>query len=217
MSLLIGLPVHNNPTMPFMESMVRLQESLLTSGLNFDVLYTTGESLIQRARNNTTCTFMEGNFERLLFIDSDIEFSPYDVERLWNLDEDICCGSYPFKKLPIEYTTYKEGKRVKLDDLDEPTEVDYAATGFLMIKREVFEKFKEAFPEKSHSDERPDGTHRETFAWFDPRVTEGETAKHRIYLPEDYAFSLDARSLGYRIILDPAIKLKHHGIYGFGA
>jgi len=214
MSLLICAPVHSQPMMPFMESMEMLQETL--QGVKHDILYTKGESLIQRARNNTVCTFMEGDLERLLFIDSDLEFSPYDVEKLWNLDVDVCCGTYPFKKFPIEYTTYKDGERVKLDELDEPTEVDYAATGFLMIKREVFEKFKEVYPEKAHMDERPDGTPRETFAWFDPRVTKGETARHRTYLPEDYAFSKDWRDMGGKIILDPSIRLKHFGMYGYG-
>lgn len=220
MSLLIAVPVHSNPMQPFVQSIHRLNDALLGSGLDYDILYITGESLVQRARNNAVCSFLASRFERLLFIDSDIEFKPEDLEKLWNMDEDVCCGSYPFKRLGKPSTCWKDGKMVILDSLDGPTEVDYAATGFLMVKRKVFEDMRDFYPEKRHLEGLPDANfeaRKESFAWFDPRVTKGDRPEDRIYLSEDYSFSVDYRNMGGKIILNPDVRLVHWGMFGFGA
>ena len=199
--------------MPYMESMMKLQETLLLSGLKHDFLFIKGESLVQRARNNAVCSFMGKDFERLLFIDSDLEFNPENVETLWNLDKPVCCGSYPMKKKGIKTTAWKDGGLVNLDELNGPTEVDYAATGFMMVKKYVFEQMKEFYPLRAHKEGHPEHFKqtRDSFSWFDPRV---DTVKD-IYLSEDYAFSQDWRNMGGKIILDPSIRLKHWGFHGY--
>ena len=111
------------------------------------------------------------------------------------------------------------GKVIEVDNLDGITEIDYAATGFLMVKREVFEKMRLAFPDRRHMEGLPDGNfndRKESFAWFDPRVTGGDCPDERTYISEDYSFSRDWRDIGGKILLNPAVQLKHHGIYGFG-
>ena len=219
MSLLICTPVYASPMMPYVESIHRVNHEFMGTGLDYDILYITGESLVQRARNNAVCAFLDSRFDRLLFIDADIEFKPEDIETLWNLDENVCCGSYPFKRLGLHTTCWKNGKLVNLDSLDGPTEIDYAATGFLMVKREVFEEMRVQYPEKRHMEGLPDGNfedRKESFAWFDPRVTEGQFPDERVYLSEDYSFSVDYRNMGGKIILEPSIRLKHYGTYGFG-
>ena len=219
MSLLICTPVYASPMMPYVESIHRVNHEFMGTGLDYDILYITGESLVQRARNNAVCAFLDSRFDRLLFIDADIEFKPEDIETLWNLDENVCSGSYPFKRLGLHTTSWKNGKLVNLDSLDGPTEIDYAATGFLMVKREVFEDMRVQYPEKRHMEGLPDGNfedRKESFAWFDPRVTEGQFPDERVYLSEDYSFSVDYRNMGGKIILEPSIRLKHYGTYGFG-
>ena len=202
--------------MPYTESLMRLQESLLEARLSHDFLFIKGESLVQRARNSTIRSFLKTDFERMIFIDADIEFIPEDIEKLYNLDKPVCCGTYPMKKTGIKSSAWKDGKLVNINKLKGPTEIDYAATGFLMVKRFVFEQMKEFYPEKAHME--LDGSEKvtESFAWFDPRVSKGETTEERTYLPEDYAFSLDVRNMGGTIILDPSIKLGHYGTYRFG-
>ena len=244
MSLLICSPVYNQPQQAFAESIQILQETLLASNFEHQILYITGESLIQRARDNAVAAFLQSKYERFLFIDSDLEFNPEDVQKLWNLNEDVCCASYPMRMMrhlqnhpqynevkgiighladklvyPVPSTAWKDGKMVDLDQLNGPTEVDFAPTGFLMIKRHIFEEMKAVYPEKSYMAGLPGGDfklRRECHAWFDAGVSEGKNVEDRILLSEDYAFSRDFRNMGGKIILDPSIRLKHWGQIGYG-
>jgi choline kinase len=214
MSLLIAVPIHGGGKTPFWKSLMRLQETFLVSGLDHEFLIMENESLVQRARNNCVTTFLETEFERLLFIDSDIEFEPEDVQKLWNMNEDVAVGCYAMKRKDQPVTAWKNGNLVDLSELDQITEIDYAGTGFMMIKREVFEAMRSWYSERVHHEGKPTENvhdHRISFAYFDPRVEGG------VYLSEDYAFCDDVKCIGKKIMLDPSIKLIHWGDYGYGA
>ena len=155
-------------------------------------------------------TFLwETDFDRLMFIDADIEFSPEDVAKLWNLDADVAVGIYAMKK-PGKgiYAGWQNGELIDIDQMQPVEELDYAGTGFMMIKREVFEDFCAKWPEREHR-EREDGG--KSFRWFDPRQ------KEDIYLSEDYTFCEDFRKLGGKIVCDTTIRLKHYGLYPYGS
>lgn len=193
--------------MPFLQSCIMLEGALTEGKLYHDWLLIGNESLIQRARNTIASRFLQTDFEKLLFIDSDIEFSAEDVSKLWNMNADIAAGVYAMKKIGAGYAAWHKGELVHdLNSLEDVIEVDYAGTGFMMIDRSVLVEMKEKFPERIHED----GV-GESFAWFDPRVEDG------IYLSEDYAFCKDARSIGYEILMDTSIRLKHHGTYAYGS
>ena len=222
MSLLICTPIHGESVAAYDRSMRRVEWAFVESKLDYDVVIIEGESLIQRARNNGVYTFLQSRFQKLLFIDSDIEFLADDILKLWNLDVPICCGSYPFKRLGLRSTCWKDKKLVDVSSLTGPTEIDYAATGFLLIDRKVLEDMVKFFPEREHMEgvaftdaESAFKNGKKSFTWFDPRISKGETAEERIYLSEDYAFSEDVRDMGYKIILDPSIRLTHWGMMGF--
>ena len=195
-------------------SCLNLQSALIENGTEFDFLLTTNESLIPRGRNTSVATFLKTDFTHLMFIDADIEFSPDDVARVWNLQADIGVGLYPMKVVDKPLSAWVDGKLVKPGGT-EPFEVDFAGTGFMMIKREVFLKFQEKFPGRAHDE----GRVGQCFSWFDPRVIGQDNlmrcAATRYYASEDYAFCLDARKLGFKIIADPNIKLTHWGRYGY--
>jgi len=212
LSLLICVPIHGFGQTPFWLSILKLQETLITAKFEHDFLVIENESLIQRARNNAVTTFLETDFERLLFIDSDIEFTPEDVSKLWNMNCDVAVGCYPMKRLDTPTTAWKDGSLVDLDQLEGITEIDYAGTGFMMIHRQVFDDFRLEFPNRGHREGKPsDNVHdsRESFNYFDTRVDGG------VFLSEDYCFCQDFREMGGKILLDPSIKLTHWGSFGF--
>ena len=147
--------------------------------------------------------FLKTEHEVLLFIDSDIEFTAEDVAKLWNLyikdhDQDVSniyMGAYRRKGETVTWV-WKGGVERPLTDFTEPTEIDYAGTGFMMIPRKVFEALDD--PDW----ERRDGIR----AYFQDDGLD---------LSEDYFFCQEARKVGFKILCDPSIKLKHWGRKGY--
>lgn len=100
--------------------------------------------------------------------------------------------------------------------LNKPVEIGEAGTGFMMIKRKVFERFREAHPEQMYKpdharSENYDGS-REICAFFDCVI---DPVSKR-YLSEDYFFCQRVQALGMKIWLLPWMQLKHQGAYTFG-
>lgn len=205
MSILICTPCYGGmATVPYMKSVLDLQAAL-TGNVDHDFLFTSNESLIQRARNTSVATFLKTDYQKLLFIDADIEFSPEDVAKLWNLDTDVAVGAYSMKRPDKPVSAWKDGKLVDLKDLDGITEVDYAGTGFMMIDRTVFVKMQKEFPELDHEE----GKVGECHAWFYCPI------KNRTQMSEDYEFTEKWTGMGNKVLLDPSIKLIHWGRYGY--
>jgi len=202
------------------------------------------ESLITRARNYCVDEFMRGEAGHLMFIDSDIGFSPQDVIALMALqiqheEYDIIGGPYPKKTIAWEKIKAAVDKGVADEDasvldkfvgdfvfnpksgsgsikIDEPVEVLEIGTGFMMITRNALEKFNEAYPDLSY---RPD--HVRTAAFDGSReITQFFQAeidpKSKRYLSEDYWFCQKAQEIGLRTWFCPWMKLQHVGTYIFG-
>ena len=70
--------------------------------------------------------YLKTDFERLMFIDADIEFTPDHVGMLLEMDQPISVGVYRMKKPGSKYAAWRNGELV--DDLDQfkrPITVDY--------------------------------------------------------------------------------------------
>lgn len=124
----------------------------------------------------------------------------FDVGQLESL-----VGEYVFNPVPGT-TQFK---------VVEPLEVLEIGTGFMMIKRHVFDKFKAEYP---HLNYKPDHVGQNNFdgsryihAYFDT-VIDPDT--HR-YLSEDYMFCQYWRAIGGSVWLCPWMKTQHLGTYAF--
>lgn len=196
----------------FFESALELVRDLTRAEIRHTWCVTVNESLVQRARNTTVATFLKSDFERLMFIDADIDFSPQDVANLWNLDADVAVAAYPMKRPDSPLSAWKKGKLVEITEaMTEPFEVDFAGTGFMMIKRAVFEKMIQRYPATVHQE----GHVGECYALFDCELH--GTLENRVYLSEDYTFCHRWRYLGGKILCDPTIRLGHWGTHRYGA
>lgn len=190
-------------------SCLNLKEEMTKQGIEHDWLVGWNESLVQRARNLQAAQFLETGYQKMMFIDADIEFEPEAVAKLWNLDAPVAVGLYPMKRKDAPpLSAWRHGKLVELSGCPEgPFEVDYAGTGFMLIDRSVLEKMRAAWPEREH-----DEGATKSFLWFDPRLSDDGS----FYLSEDYAFCRDYRALGGKIVADPSIKLLHWGNCAYG-
>lgn len=192
-------------TSAYLLSMMRLQKELLAVGLDHDFNIGWNESLVPRARMEMTGWFLKTEFQRQCWIDADIAFEPGDVAKLWNMDVDIAVAAYSMKLPDKPLSAWKDGKLVKLEECPSaPFEVDYAGTGFMMIKRHVYE----TLAEKVESYEGPDGR---VYAFYMMPI-------HNYGLEsEDYHFCRIAREAGFKIMMDPSIRLGHIGQFRYGA
>jgi hypothetical protein len=108
-----------------------------------------------------------------------------------------------------------KGEASKTIRLDEPAEVLETGTGFMMIRRSTFDKYKQHYPQYSYKPDHVrtaefDGS-REIHAYFDCIID----PKTRRYLSEDYMFCQNVRQMGGKVWLCPWMHLQHAGTYMF--
>lgn len=216
--LFIGTPAFGGQiSANYCLSLIRTVCHLNSLGIGHKIAIVAGDSLITRARNGIVAEMMadEKQFTHLLFIDADIGWEPESVSRLLRLDEDLAVGVYPKKCHPVEWTFRPE---VREDGtlITHPSGFISAAevpTGFMLIKRRVFELLMAAHPELhchvSHrlkEEEKGFG-----YALFDCSIQDGR------YLSEDYGFCRMWKELGGMIWLDPETDLTHTGFFTFSS
>jgi hypothetical protein len=89
-------------------------------------------------------------------------------------------------------------------------EVAEAGTGFMMIKREVFDKMKKDFPEVYTPEEYWTADEKPNYnLFFDTMLVDTPFGKR--FLSEDYAFCLRAKQSGYKIWADMLSGFGHGG------
>ncbi len=151
-------------------------------------------------RNKLADRAIEGGFTHLMFIDADMIFPDDGIMRLLAHDKDIVGANYNVRLDPTsgEFSgpTVKmlvDGKPVSMLSKDFPTELFkcYAlATGFLLIKTEVFSKL--------------------TKPWFDAWIE--PNGQHHT---EDIDFCRKANEAGFEVWCDPTIEMGHIGSYTY--
>src|SRR6202035_4865177 len=143
-SLFIATPMYGGQCSgPYCRSVSDLRGLLAQTNIpaNTDFLY--NESLITRARNQICDEFLRSSCTHLMFIDSDIAFTPQDVLAMMMLSVDthdygILAGIYPKKVIPTEFC-YTPEKDTKFSRDVAASQVKEIGAGFMMIRRDVFE------------------------------------------------------------------------------
>jgi hypothetical protein len=179
-------------------------------GLDWTMETMTNESLISRARNTLTAKFLHNkDSTHLMFIDADIGWEPWHLLVLLNRDVDVIGGLYPMKSLPVKWCVNGfEGAEEGADGLQE---VSKTGTGFLLIKRAVFEKLNEHPATKPFMNDigLPVELNPYMKTYFDTAVRENR------YYSEDWTFCENWRDLGGKVWVDKRVLLKHTGTYVF--
>lgn len=135
-------------------------------------------------------------YDTILWIDSDISWTPEDALKLINSDKDITTGVYLLSNGDSIIHPISLGRPYKYEDILEKTElekIDGCGFGFIAIKQGVFEKLPRPwFQSASVSHEIEGGT-------YDFNV-----------IGEDLSFCLNAKKLGFDIWFDPTVRVNHH-------
>ena len=220
--------------------MMQASQVFANSGVLMYFAFTQNESLITRGRNSLTDDFLGTDCTHLMFIDADIGFNPNDIIHMIDADKDIICGIYPKKE--IDWCRVKEAVDngvqpnelhlhtgsfvvnfaggVKSVDVkrNTPFEIENGGTGFMLIKRGVFEGLADNVPEYKNdmftAVQAEDPT-------FKPKMikeffaTSIDPESGNRLLSEDYHFCKIARKNGVTIWAAPWVELTHCGTYNF--
>ena len=112
-----------------------------------------GMALVTQARNNCVAYFLNSECTHFLFIDADIGFEPEAIYRLIEKDVPLCLTPYPVKGYgkdhQLQFIVHFPDKDNVRIDKGGFTEITAGPTGFMMIKREVFEKLAKEYPERN--------------------------------------------------------------------
>ena len=209
-------------------SLFRLIPVFMNAGMAIQYAYTTNESLVPRARDSLVYDFLATECTHLMFIDADIGFKAEDILTMIEADKEIICGVYPRKE--IDWTAVAEASKAGVPPAElhkytgapvvntlagsqpieasaggEPVEVANAGTGFMLIKRIVFEWLADVVP--------PYGSQGKFFRQYFGISIDPDTGT---LLSEDFHFCDLAREHGCKVWVAPWVELTHTGPYTFG-
>jgi len=180
-------------------------------GIDWTMETMTNESLISRARNTLVAKFLNNpDSTHLMFIDADIGWEPWHLLVLLNAQKDVIGGLYPMKTLPVKWVVNGfEGAAV--EDNGVLQEVSKTGTGFMLVKRDVFEKLNAHPAVRPFNNDigLPKELDQHLRTYYDTAVRENR------YYSEDWTFCENWRDLGGQVWVDKRVLLKHTGTYVF--
>ena len=180
-------------------------------GLDWTVETMTNESLISRARNTLTAKFLHTKEStHLMFVDADIGWEPWHLLVMLDAQKDVIGGLYPMKSLPVKWCV--NGLPGFVEKPEDPLiEVTKTGTGFMLIKREVFEKLDQHPAVRPFNNDigLPPELNPYMKTYFDTAVRENR------YYSEDWTFCENWRDLGGQVFVDKRVLLRHTGTYVF--
>jgi len=212
MSVLIAMPCYGGMVSDkTAKGLFNLGKELRTAGVDHGLLTMANESLVTKARSRMSNFFINNTeYERILFIDADVGFTPDDVFKLLKSNKDIVCGAYPMKGIPLRYNYNISNPKVSDGEL---VKIENIGFGFALIHRKVFENIRHKydeelkyFPATNNSSYPPtEKEYHNSHHYF------LELKKDMSYLPEDFSFFERAKSVGCTAWLNTSIRLSHVG------
>jgi len=220
----------------YTQSIIQLLTTCQANGVDAEFSFMFNESLITRARNSLTHTFLKTDCTHLMFIDSDIKFRAEDVIHMIRAEKDIICGIYPKKEINWHSVKAAMDRGVPFDQLkshtgsfvvnlvnyvgevtvpvNQPVEIFNGGTGFMLIKREVFGKLGDYVPSYSNDVVDLGGKMQQSEPIKEFFTTSIEPGTNRL-LSEDYHFCRIWRESGGQVHAAPWCQLSHIGTYAF--
>lgn len=170
------------------------------NGIYVHPVFMSYDALIQRARNDLFALAVEGEYDDMIFIDSDMEWHPMWIMELLERKEDVVGGTARKKTDEAEIyvaktkdLTVHENGLIKCDGL---------GTGFVKLSREAFTALWEISPEYTN-----EGKTRRMIC--DVQVVDGQLYS------EDTVLFKKLNELGFDCWLDPKMTCAHIGTKKF--
>jgi hypothetical protein len=210
----------------YVQSLLALKDGMQAHGHQVTCVFLGNESLIQRGRNTIAWHFLNTDASHLLFIDADQKFRPADVAKMIKADKDIIVGCVPMKG--INWDRVRQGAVLNHPNLhrltgifninkldghemvhpDLPFQIKHGGTGFMLIKREAFDKLAPVV-----------GYYTNGGVTIPPEAKVGNFFQVNVVdeemLSEDYFFCSKFREIGGEVWAAPWCEIGHFGSYLF--
>lgn len=193
----------------YVKCLIETTNWLNERGLTYKFL-NAGSSLVTHAREMTALDEQEKNwdtnevgagkytYDRIVWIDSDVMWSKEAFEKLITSNHEIISGMYytSIHEMTVSVSKFAPDgiSPINCKELDfffdeEPLEVFGVGFGFVSMKSGVFERMQ-----------RP---------WFRIERIDHPAKKIVLDIGEDYSWCMNARRAGFKVMLDPSIKVDH--------
>lgn len=169
-----------------------------------------GFSQIDVARNCIASTAIQDGFAETMWIDSDIGFDSDDVERLRSHQWPVVAGLYAKKSRREFACKFLPGTSKIQFGSGGLLEIMYAATGFLLIRRQVYLDVQSKL-NLPICNTMFGGS---VTPWFQPLVKDYRGGHW--YLGENFAFCERIRLAGFKSFADTTIRIQHYSNYPYG-
>lgn len=198
-SVVILVPVAHNIE-PSVDEVLRQLENR-----GYTVRRKYGFSAIDQGRCVMAQQALDDGFEHLFWIDADVCFWQYDIDKVIQSGLPFVSAPYSVKGWPALTTEFVD-KNIKLGENGGLYEVIYAATGFMYTHRSVYQKIIDKF---NMQRVKIWGGQYEVYPFFLPLLVDGQ------YLGEDFSFCHRLRDAGIKLYCDTRIQLSHIGKYSY--
>lgn len=202
--VLIGTPSYDGRIdVWFANSLISTVRMSYEKDVFVHAIYVSYDSLVQRARNALFKLALEGGYDDLFFIDSDVEWEPEWFFRLLERPEPIIGAALVKKGDEESYTAQILDKNLKYSKDGKLLDVDGIGTGFMKISKFALQKLWDmSDPYKTDEGD-------------EQRMVCNVIVKDGVLISEDYVICKKWQSLGYKVWMDPTITINHIGIKKF--
>jgi hypothetical protein len=204
------------------ETMISLVEAIILCrelGIETDFLILANCPVLPVARNTLVAMFMaDPEATDLFFIDYDVKFNAEAVIHLLRRPEEIVAGAYrvkvddkeEFSAVPKLKDGHVVGKVISKEPPMAIIEAEFLATGFMRIKRGVFDLMARAYPELRYQESVIKTMNRKIEEAWD-FFGMGVDAVRGRYTTEDYMFCKRWRDIDGQLWIYPDVDFDHIG------
>jgi len=218
----IAMPCYDTMKVETCVSILNTYAVLAKSGITC-IFKSVKSSLVTHARNLLTAGFMASDYDYMLCVDADVEFSHEAALRMLVPEKDIVVTPYRLKENPLQ-TKYPvehiDPDNIKILPFD-LVELKSAPAGLMLINRSVFKVLiakhlnRKIKFDKEHQDKMDKEVgHRGAIEKYMYNFWDTSFKDHQ-WKGEDLAFCKLARDAGIKIYANLDSWTTHHGSWGF--
>lgn len=205
LSVFIGMPTHRPIPPETVASLLATQEACWSRGIKLSLTIEKGSSIVEAARTKVAYQFLKSGFNRLFWIDSDMEWSAKDFIKVLALTtkNEIVGAAYRMKCSDVKFMI-----GLPEEDCEEIRTNEFGCIpwtgmglGFTCVSREVMKRLAEQSPKLKFPDIPEPAAH----------IFRNGTDGNGSFSGEDIQFFGDCRGLGYEVWIDPSVTLGHVG------